>query len=54
MNRYLEFLSMGGSADPLDELRQAGVDLASPAPVHAALEKFEKVLAEAKKLAEDL
>ena len=54
VNRYLEFLSMGGSADPLDELRHAGVDLASPAPVHAALEKFEKVLAEAKKLAEDL
>ena len=54
VNLYLEFLSMGGSADPLDELRHAGVDLASPAPVHAALEKFEKVLAEAKKLAEDL
>ena len=54
VNRYLEFLSMGGSADPLDELRHAGVDLASPAPVHAALEKFEKVLAEAKKLAENL
>jgi oligoendopeptidase F len=54
VTRYLEFLSMGGSADPLDELRHAGVDLATPAPVHAALEKFERVLAEAQELAEQL
>ena len=54
VSRYLEFLSMGGSADPLDELRHAGVDLASPAPVHAALQKFESVLAEAEKLAAGL
>ena len=51
VRRYLEFLSMGGSADPLDELRHAGVDLASPAPVHAALQKFESVLEEAGELA---
>ena len=52
--RYLDFLSMGGSADPLDELRHAGVDLASPAPVHAALQKFEKVLAQAQELAVEI
>ena len=51
VRRYLEFLSMGGSADPLDELRHAGVDLASPAPLHAALQKFESVLEEARELA---
>lgn len=51
VRRYLEFLSMGGSADPLDELRHAGVDLASPAPLHAALQKFESVLEEAGELA---
>ena len=39
VNRYLEFLSMGGSKWISDELRHAGVDLASPAP-RAALEKF--------------
>ena len=39
VKRYKEFLSMGGSAYPLDELRHAGVDLATPAPVDAALEK---------------
>ncbi len=31
--RYLGFLSAGGSEYPLDVLRAAGVDLASPAPV---------------------
>ena len=44
---YLEFLSMGGSAYPLDELRHAGVDMTSAAPIDAALEKFERILDEA-------
>ena len=47
VQRYTEFLSMGGSAYPLDELRHAGVDLSTPAPVEAALQKFERILAEA-------
>lgn len=47
VKRYREFLSMGGSAFPLDELRHAGVDLATPAPVNAALEKFERILDDA-------
>lgn len=47
VQRYREFLSMGGSAYPLDELRHAGVDLATPAPVDAALEKFERILDDA-------
>ena len=51
VNRYIEFLSMGGSAYPLDELRHAGVDLDTPEPVDRALEKFERVLAEAEELA---
>lgn len=49
VRRYREFLSMGGSAYPLDELRHAGVDLATPAPVDAALEKFERILEDAEK-----
>ena len=47
VRRYKEFLSMGGSAYPLDELRHAGVDLATPAPVEAALQKFERILDDA-------
>ena len=49
VRRYLEFLSMGGSAYPLDELRHAGVDLATPAPVNAALEKFGRILDDAER-----
>ena len=47
VKRYHEFLSMGGSAYPLDELRHAGVDLTTPAPVDAALKKFEAILDDA-------
>lgn len=47
VQRYKEFLSMGGSAYPLDELRHAGVDLATSAPIDAALTKFERILDDA-------
>ncbi|MFC3834887.1 MULTISPECIES: oligoendopeptidase F [Deinococcus] len=32
---YLRFLESGGSADPIDALREAGVDMLSPEPVQA-------------------
>jgi oligoendopeptidase F len=34
--RYLDFLSAGGSRYPLDVLRDAGVDLSSPEPIETA------------------
>ena len=45
---------MGGSRDPLDELKYAGVDLTTPAPVDTALRKFEAVVAEAEELAKKI
>ncbi len=54
VKKYLEFLSMGGSRDPLDELRHAGVDLATPEPIDRALDKFEAVLADAERTADAL
>ncbi|MBE6356848.1 MAG: oligoendopeptidase F [Lentisphaerae bacterium] len=42
--RYLNFLKAGGSKDSLDILRDAGVDLATPAPVDAALEFFSETV----------
>lgn len=54
LSRYLTFLSMGGSADPLDELKAAGVDLTTPAPVDTALKKFEQVLTMAEQAADEL
>jgi oligoendopeptidase F len=39
-SRYLGFLQSGGRRDPIDTLRDAGVDMTSPAPVEAALKLF--------------
>ena len=47
---YLEFLSMGCSQDPLDELAHAGVDLSKEAAIDVALDKFARVLDEAEAL----
>lgn len=38
--RYLDFLAAGCSKDPIDLLRDAGVNLAQPEPVHNALQRF--------------
>lgn len=42
--RYVDFLSSGGSEYPLELLRTAGVDMASPEPVNQALRRFEQLL----------
>ena len=43
---YMEFLSGGSSKDPIDLLRGAGVDMASPQPIQDALDLFGKLLDE--------
>ncbi len=40
LDDYLKFLSGGCSKDPLDLLRDAGVDMASPEPVKTTLKRF--------------
>ena len=50
---YLEFLSGGCSKDPIDLLRGAGVDMASPKPVQDALDLFGSLLDEMEALMED-
>lgn len=52
--KYLEFLAMGGSRYPLDELAHGGVDLTTPEPIDIALNKFAKALDEAEKIADEL
>ena len=54
VKKYKEFLSMGSSAYPLDELKHAGVDLNTPEPIDVALNKFRKVLDEAIEIADKL
>lgn len=41
---YMQFLSAGGSLPPLEALKLAGVDMATPAPVREALDWFEEIL----------
>jgi oligoendopeptidase F len=41
LDAYLEFLKAGSSRYPLDILKEAGVDLTTPAPVEAAFEIME-------------
>ncbi|WP_330632739.1 oligoendopeptidase F [Halocatena halophila] len=43
-DRYLDFLSSGSSDYPLELLREAGVDMASPAPIETAFETYESYL----------
>lgn len=42
--RYLDFLKAGGSLDPLDALRLAGIDMRSPEPVERAFDVLEKLI----------
>jgi oligoendopeptidase F len=46
LEAYLTFLKGGSSKDPLDLLRDAGVDMATPGPVDAALKRFGELVDE--------
>lgn len=50
---YVEFLSGGCSKDPIDLLKGAGVDMASPQPVQDALDLFDSLLDEMEALMAD-
>jgi oligoendopeptidase F len=41
---YLNFLQLGGSQYPLDELMQAGIDMRSAEPVERAIEHFSSLV----------
>lgn len=44
VERYLDFLKMGGSDYPLNELKRAGVDMTSPEPIQRAADLFRTLL----------
>jgi len=50
LEAYLGFLAGGCSKDPLDLLRDAGVDMETPAPVDAAMNLFEEMVDELDRL----
>ena len=53
MKDYLNFLSGGCSKDPIDLLKDAGVDMGSPTPVQSALDLFGELLDELEALLAD-
>jgi oligoendopeptidase F len=50
VDAYLNFLRSGGSKFPLDALKTAGVNMATPAPIESALQLFERRLDELESL----
>jgi len=50
VDAYLNFLRSGGSQFPLETLRAAGVDMATPAPIESTLRLFERRLGELEEL----
>lgn len=50
VERYLTFLSSGSSLYPIDALKRAGVDMTTPAPIIATMERFDKLITEFEKL----
>lgn len=53
VKKYKEFLSLGGSMDPVSELKVAGVDLTTSAPFDIVTKSFEDTLTELKALCEE-
>jgi oligoendopeptidase F len=43
---YINFLKLGGSMFPLDELREAGVDMETPQPIEGAIRHFSELVQE--------
>jgi oligoendopeptidase F len=46
VERYLQFLRSGSSRSSIDILRDAGVDMTTPQPIQAAMDRFEALLNE--------
>ena len=47
---YISFLTGGSSADPIDLLKMAGIDMSSPKPIQDALHLFESLIIEFEKM----
>lgn len=52
VERYLQFLRGGSSDNSINLLRGAGVDMATPQPIHQALDEFDRIIARMEELAE--
>lgn len=52
IERYLRFLRSGSSRPSIELLRDAGVDMLSPAPIQAAMDHFDALLGELEQMTE--
>ena len=52
--KYLNFLKTGGSRYPLDTLKEAGVDMTTPAPYEAAFKRIGELVTEMEKIVKRL
>ena len=52
-DRYLSFLAAGDSKNPLDILRDAGLDMEKPQAVESCMRSFEEALDEMERLMEE-
>ena len=52
LDKYLKFLSLGGSMDPVDELKVAGVDMNDPEVIQSAMNMFKDIILEFKNIYE--
>ena len=50
VENYLKFLSLGGSMDPIDELKVAGVDMNDPKVIQKAMDSFKDLIEEFKEI----
>ena len=50
LEKYLKFLSLGGSMDPTEELKEAGVDISKPEVIEEALNMFKETIEEFKNI----
>lgn len=50
LDDYLGFLKSGGTMFPIESLKEAGVDMSTPEPIRAAINKFEKLMDEFEEL----
>ena len=50
LNNYLKFLTLGGSMDPIDELKVAGVDMNNPKVIQSAMDTFKGLIEEFKEI----
>lgn len=50
LNNYLKFLTLGGSMDPIDELKVSGMDMNNPDVIQSAMDMFKDLIDEFKEI----